>query len=717
MLNFVEQTDEVLALRTWHYPIINDSEREYQQKIIESSLMKNTLVCLPTGLGKTFIGLVTMYNFHRWFPSRKILFMAPTRPLVNQQYRAWTQLFSKQLNIPAIEITGSMGPEKRHQAWSEHCIFFTTPQVLENDLKNNIMDKESIVCLIIDEAHKSVGNYAYCSIVKMLHESNLSFRICALTATPGSTASSIQILINSLKIETIEFFSESSDIIKPFVSERTREVITIPAYPMIESIKSTLDDIIKTCYLLPLKGFNLFLSYDIDSLNIVSLPTGHRSGAVEGYLAGLRVILHIRDLLVFYGINSMLAYIKSLETGQNTPLKSRIMKQLENHESLKQLMINLQHKIISPGFLSHPKLAILGRIMKAHFESPDSEAETRTMVFSNYRESVLEICQYLKNFSNILRPAPLLGQSPHGDAAKNRKSTQQNTIENFIQGSYNILVTTCIGEEGLDIGFVDLIVFYDAHSSPIRLVQRSGRTGRRQRDGKIVILVNENKEKRMLENAEANSKLIENVMLNPAKNFKFDNSLRNPISSSSFLIQMVKFKLTSLSKHEKPNLKLSISYTPRKLPSVSKLDLNNSIIRSFVPHCLIGYSSSTRALIEVMSQVKRKEQYSSKCCSIWKQGLKSMPMFKLYNYTSNSKEDYKLFYNFMRNEDTKIEFVEELPDSFFDPEDLKFTGNESFNQSFSFDLDLDLNHSADQLSEANFENQELEGIDWSDSDF
>ena len=69
-------------------------------------------------------------------------------------------------------------------------------------------------------------------------------------------------------------------------------------------------------------------------------------------------------------------------------------------------------------------------------------------------------------------------------------------VQRFRQGGYNTLVATCVGEEGLDIGEVDLIVCFDAHASPIRLVQRMGRTGRK-RDGRIVILVTEGKEEQV----------------------------------------------------------------------------------------------------------------------------------------------------------------------------------------------------------------------------
>lgn len=71
----------------WIYPT-NCPVRDYQLQITRTSLFCNTLVCLPTGLGKTFIAAVVMYNFYRWFPSGKVVFMAPTKPLVTQQIEA-----------------------------------------------------------------------------------------------------------------------------------------------------------------------------------------------------------------------------------------------------------------------------------------------------------------------------------------------------------------------------------------------------------------------------------------------------------------------------------------------------------------------------------------------------------------------------------------------------------------------------------------------------
>ena len=44
------------------------SVQYFRFNIVQSCLFDNTLVCLPTGLGKTFIAAVVMYNFYRWYP-------------------------------------------------------------------------------------------------------------------------------------------------------------------------------------------------------------------------------------------------------------------------------------------------------------------------------------------------------------------------------------------------------------------------------------------------------------------------------------------------------------------------------------------------------------------------------------------------------------------------------------------------------------------------
>lgn len=56
-----------------------------------------------------------------------------------------------------------------------------------------------------------------------------------------------------------------------------------------------------------------------------------------------------------------------------------------------------------------------------------------------------------------------------------------------------MLIATCVAEEGLDIGSVDLLVLMEVQRSPVRLIQRLGRTGR-HRKGRCVVLLTRGKE-------------------------------------------------------------------------------------------------------------------------------------------------------------------------------------------------------------------------------
>jgi Fanconi anemia group M protein len=92
------------AGNSWIYPT-NYPLREYQFAIVQKALFHNTLVTLPTGLGKTFIAAVVMYNFYRWYPQGKIIFMAPTKPLVAQQIDACYNIMGIP-NQDTAEMTG-----------------------------------------------------------------------------------------------------------------------------------------------------------------------------------------------------------------------------------------------------------------------------------------------------------------------------------------------------------------------------------------------------------------------------------------------------------------------------------------------------------------------------------------------------------------------------------------------------------------------------------
>ena len=217
------------ALETWEYPSNEKFPvRDYQRSIVQAGLTTNTLVVLPTGLGKTFIAAVVMHNYFRWFPTGKIIFMAPTRPLVSQQVHACQSIVGFKESSCA-NLQGSTKKSKRLEMWKSKRVFYCTPQTVKNDLVSlpDSVVKE-IMLVVVDEAHRACGNYAFVCVVDELRRRNCTFRTLALSATPGTNKKKVQEVIDNLHISKIEYRSETDVDVKKYVFNKLIQHETVP---------------------------------------------------------------------------------------------------------------------------------------------------------------------------------------------------------------------------------------------------------------------------------------------------------------------------------------------------------------------------------------------------------------------------------------------------------------------------------------------------------
>ncbi|HMD13362.1 MAG TPA: DEAD/DEAH box helicase family protein, partial [Bacteroidota bacterium] len=231
------------AAKTWVYPT-NVSFRDYQFNIVQRALFDNILVSLPTGLGKTFIAATVMYNYYRWFPRSKIVFVAPTKPLVSQQVEACFKICGVPYSQTA-QLTGTIQKPQRAIAYEERRVFYMTPQTLSNDLKSGIINPKSIVCLVVDEAHRGTGNYAYGECVSLIRKTNPSLRILALSATPGASVDAVQNVINALCIARVEIRIETSLDLRAYIHKRKMDVIALPLGKELTSLRDLLAKVIQ----------------------------------------------------------------------------------------------------------------------------------------------------------------------------------------------------------------------------------------------------------------------------------------------------------------------------------------------------------------------------------------------------------------------------------------------------------------------------------------
>ncbi|CEG83361.1 hypothetical protein RMATCC62417_17291 [Rhizopus microsporus] len=181
-------------------------------------------------------------------------------------------------------------------------------------------------------------------------------------------------------------------------------------------------------------------------------------------------------------------------------------KNLYNNAVVKSMLQELNQKMQRPDFIGHPKMEKLLSILLSHFGNLENGQASKVMIFSSFRSSVMDICRVLERHQPMVRATYFVGQATGKKGKGLRQAEQQEIIQKFKSNNYNVIVSTSIGEEGLDIGEVDLIICYDSQTSPIRMLQRMGRTGR-QRRGKCILLMTESEEKKFAQAKDAYSKI------------------------------------------------------------------------------------------------------------------------------------------------------------------------------------------------------------------
>ncbi|KAJ4964035.1 hypothetical protein NE237_023974 [Protea cynaroides] len=391
-----------------------------------------------------------------------------------------------------IDMTGLMNPSKRSCFWKTKRVFFVTPQVLEKDIQSGTCLVKHLVCLVIDEAHRAMGNYSYCVAVRELMAVQIQLRILALTATPGSKQPTIQKVIDNLNISTLEYRNESDPDVSPYVHNRKLELVQVAMGKDAIEINNLLLEVIRP-FVSRLCAIGVLHNRDFQTLSPCELlnsrdkfrqapPTAvphTKYGEVEGYFGVLITLYHVRKLLSSHGIRPAYEMLEEkLKHGASARLLSK-------NEVIWKAKLQMERSL-SHG-APNPKLSKMMEILTDHFKSKDPK-NSRVIIFSNFRGSVRDIMDSLSKIGELVKATQFIGQSSGKTLKGQTQKVQQAVLQKFRAGGYNVIVATSIGEEGLDIMEVDLVICFDANISPLRMIQRMGRTGRKQ-DGRVDILL------------------------------------------------------------------------------------------------------------------------------------------------------------------------------------------------------------------------------------
>lgn len=437
--------------------------RDYQVNLANQAMKQNCLVILPTGLGKTTVALQVIAEY-LLKGTGGVLLLAPTRVLTNQHY----EFLKNNLTIEDIsQITGEDLVNKRKKLWM-NSIICATPEITKNDLDRQIVSPNQFNLVIFDEAHRAIGDYAYVGIVERFVGSNV--KIMGLTATLPSEKEKAKEILTNLRISDVAQRTEESSDVKPFIQETRTQWINVELPLELKQMQGLVKKSLDQRYM-DLKRNGLKVS-DTKSLSQLLrlrdfvLRSNRRSA--KPLFTAIR-IHYALNMLESHGVTSFLRFCERTSKKKGAGIKELF----ENDPNFTQA-ISLAKSAQSKG-IEHSKIPKLKELLES--------TEGKTLIFTSYRDSVEVIHKKLTDMN--IKAGILIGKS--GVTGLKQKK-QIETIQKFRDGTYTVLIATRVGEEGLDISEVNLVIFYDNVPSSIRYIQRRGRTGRKEA-GKLIVLI------------------------------------------------------------------------------------------------------------------------------------------------------------------------------------------------------------------------------------
>ncbi len=475
--------------------------RLYQQILAGDVLKKgNTMVVAPTALGKTIVAILVAADRLNKVKNSKVLVLAPSKPLAIQHEDS----FKEFLTLPCTSITGAIKTDERVKRWEESRIICATPQTVESDLLNGRYDLGSVSLIVFDECHHGVGSYSYVYLAsRYVRESKFNL-ILGLTASPGSDKSKINEVCKNLYIQNIVVKTEDDTDVKPYFNPVEIDWVRIKMSEELEKIKVHVNKALKI-RLKALKNMGIIKTVSVGKTDVLK-ARGRIQGEIArttnpdkelfqaiSILSAVINLQHAEELIETQGVSTFNKYVARLRKKKTKAAKSLLWD--DNFSRAVKLARNAEKN----GW-EHPKLRELSKILKkelglgdgqtklqsTRFTENEDDSSSKIIVFTQYRDTLEMIHQKLEKEG--IKSAKFFGQAAKDGEKGLTQKQQKAIIKSFRMGEYDVLLSTSVAEEGIDIPAVDLVILYEPVPSEVRMIQRRGRTGRK-RTGRVKVLV------------------------------------------------------------------------------------------------------------------------------------------------------------------------------------------------------------------------------------
>lgn len=459
--------------------------RGFQANLARIAFEKNSLIVLPTGMGKTVVALLALADAFK-HGAKRILLMAPTKPLVEQHANFFDDLLpNRQVQL----LTGHLPPAKREAGYKEEGLLCATPQVISNDAVTGRLDLGSFDWIVFDECHRATGEYPYAFIGRNARKANSAVRAMGLTASPGHDRKKIDEVRDHLGLTHVEIRTTNDPDVAPFVQMTDVQWETLPLPANMARVSKCIQTALAK-RVRALKQQGSLKAGGSRPSRTALLEAGRKLQAmVKGRDPGPEVyaalsnqaqamkLIHALELAETQGSDAFRAFVEKTRTEAKGSKASKANKVLAEDPDVAE-----GYNIAKFDEQDNPKLGRTSALVQDVLA-----AKGRAIVFANYRSTVEIISKHLQDIPGA-KPVVFVGQGKRGGSDGLTQKQQQELLQKFRDGEFNVLCATSVAEEGLDIPSTDLVVFYEPIPSEIRSIQRRGRTGRHG-TGKVVVLM------------------------------------------------------------------------------------------------------------------------------------------------------------------------------------------------------------------------------------
>ncbi|XP_006009599.1 probable ATP-dependent RNA helicase DDX58 [Latimeria chalumnae] len=487
--------------------------RKYQLELAESAFQgKNTIVCAPTGCGKTRVALAISEHHLKNAPEgvkRKIVFMATKVPVYEQQYGLFKEHFEN-LGYSVVGFCGEKGMDVPVGMYMEqNNIIVLTPQILVNVLEDATVPSLSMFSMLIfDECHNTVKNHPYNVLMRNYIDAKLNSsqtaplpQIVGLTASVGvGNSRSVQQAVDhichlcaSLDVNVISTVRENKEELERYVyvpEKSFRLVEKRSADPFKENISIIMLDIEQLAKKL----------YPIDTLSNIQ-SRGYGTQKYEQWITVVQQkcrTLEMEDKEKESQICRMLfTYTEQLRKYNDALLINEDARTKDALEYLQKFFADVQdggfdeteqqlaHKFedMVPQLLAiaedesneNPKLVELKFIIEEEYRN---NQETRTLLFVQTRSLVDALKKWIEETPTLrfLKPDILIGRGRRENITGMTLPSQKDVLQSFKNNSESkILIATSVADEGIDIAQCNLVLLYEYVGNVIKMIQVRGR--------------------------------------------------------------------------------------------------------------------------------------------------------------------------------------------------------------------------------------------------